>query len=123
MDFLNTPEKLNRRLTHLPMGRFGEAVEQAKAVLFRKLTASRNDDHTFPYSRRSHAYPVASDDSSYITGSDFMVDGGLSACYVVSGSVPDRGLDGKNLTVENARKQTPEGQPLLPAPSSMTVSQ
>ncbi len=34
MDFLNTPEKLNRRMTHLPMGRFGEAIEQAKAVLF-----------------------------------------------------------------------------------------
>ena len=37
MDFLNTPEKLNRRLNHLPMGRFGEAIEQAKAVLFREL--------------------------------------------------------------------------------------
>lgn len=36
MDFLNTPEKLNRRLNHLPMGRFGEAIEQAKAVLFRE---------------------------------------------------------------------------------------
>jgi hypothetical protein len=34
MDFLNTPEKLNRRLVHNPMGRFGEAVEQAKAVVF-----------------------------------------------------------------------------------------
>ncbi len=34
MDFLNTPEKLIRRLNHLPMGRFGEAVEQAKAVAF-----------------------------------------------------------------------------------------
>ena len=43
MDFLNTPEKLNRRLNHLPMGRFGEAIEQAKAVLFRELldTTSR----------------------------------------------------------------------------------
>lgn len=38
MDFLNTPEKLNRRLTHLPLGRFGEAVEQAKAVLFRTFS-------------------------------------------------------------------------------------
>jgi len=35
MDFLNTPEKLDRRMTHVPMGRFGEAVEQAKAVVFR----------------------------------------------------------------------------------------
>lgn len=34
MDYLNTPEKLDRRMTHVPMGRFGEAVEQAKAVVF-----------------------------------------------------------------------------------------
>jgi len=34
MDFLNTPEKRDRRLVHLPMGRFGEAVEIAKAALF-----------------------------------------------------------------------------------------
>jgi hypothetical protein len=34
MDFLNTPEKRDRRLVHLPMGRFGEAIEIAKAVLF-----------------------------------------------------------------------------------------
>ncbi len=36
MDFLNTEEKKQRRLVHLPMGRFGEAVELAKAALFRK---------------------------------------------------------------------------------------
>jgi hypothetical protein len=35
MDFLNTAEKRDRRLVHLPMGRFGEAVELAKAALFR----------------------------------------------------------------------------------------
>jgi hypothetical protein len=35
MDFLNTPEKRDRRMIHVPMGRFGEAIEQAKAVLFR----------------------------------------------------------------------------------------
>ena len=34
MDFLNTPEKRDRRLIHLPMGRFGEAVEVAKGALF-----------------------------------------------------------------------------------------
>lgn len=34
MDFLNTTEKRERRLVHLPMGRFGEAVELAKAALF-----------------------------------------------------------------------------------------
>lgn len=34
MDFLNTAEKRDRRLIHLPMGRFGEAVELAKAALF-----------------------------------------------------------------------------------------
>ncbi|KAK4684537.1 uroporphyrinogen decarboxylase, partial [Tremellales sp. Uapishka_1] len=59
MDFLSTPEKLNRRLIHNPMGRFGEAVEQAKAVVY-----------------------LASDDSSYTNGAAFTVDGGLSACYV-----------------------------------------
>ncbi|KAJ3308989.1 hypothetical protein HDU76_003755, partial [Blyttiomyces sp. JEL0837] len=59
MDFLNTEEKKERRLVHNPMGRFGEAIEQAYAALF-----------------------LASDESTYITGTDFMVDGGLSAAYV-----------------------------------------
>jgi len=59
MKFLNTEAKLNRRLVHLPMGRFGEAEEIARAALF-----------------------LASDESSYITGSEFMVDGGLTAAYV-----------------------------------------
>jgi hypothetical protein len=35
MDFLNTQEKRDRRLNHLPMGRFGEAIEVAKGTLFR----------------------------------------------------------------------------------------
>ncbi|KAI9638423.1 uncharacterized protein MKK02DRAFT_42814 [Dioszegia hungarica] len=65
MDYLNTPELLNRRLVHNPMGRFGEAVEQAKAVVF-----------------------LASDDSSYINGTDFLVDGGLHACYVTASGEP-----------------------------------
>ena len=34
MDFLNTEEKRERRLVHLPMGRFGEAVELGRAALF-----------------------------------------------------------------------------------------
>jgi NAD(P)-dependent dehydrogenase (short-subunit alcohol dehydrogenase family) len=59
MKFLNTEAKLKRRLVHLPMGRFGEAAEIAQAALF-----------------------LASDESSYITGSEFMVDGGLTAAYV-----------------------------------------
>jgi len=61
MDFLNTPEKRDRRLVHLPMGRFGEAIEQARAALF-----------------------LASDESSYITGTDFKVDGGLTSAYVTA---------------------------------------
>jgi len=44
---------------HVPMGRFGEAKEMAYAALY-----------------------LASDESSYVTGTDFMVDGGLSAAYV-----------------------------------------
>lgn len=57
--FANDPEKAARRLVHLPMGRFARAVEIANAALF-----------------------LASDESSYITSSAFMVDGGLSGAYV-----------------------------------------
>jgi len=59
MNFLDTEAKRNRRLVHLPMGRFGEAKEMAEAAVF-----------------------LASDESSYITGTDFLVDGGLTAAYV-----------------------------------------
>ena len=59
MSFLNTEEKKQRRLVHLPMGRFGEAQEIAQAALW-----------------------LASDESSYVTGTEFLVDGGLTAAYV-----------------------------------------
>jgi NAD(P)-dependent dehydrogenase (short-subunit alcohol dehydrogenase family) len=59
MSYLNTEEKKQRRLVHIPMGRFGEANEIARAALF-----------------------LASDESSYITGTDFLVDGGITAAYV-----------------------------------------
>lgn len=59
MKFLNTEAKKQRRLVHVPMGRFGEAKEMAKAALF-----------------------LASDDSSYMTGTEFLVDGGITAAYV-----------------------------------------
>ena len=59
MNFLDTTEKKDRRLVHITMGRFGEASEMAEAALW-----------------------LASNESSYVTGTDLMVDGGLSAAYV-----------------------------------------
>src|SRR5436190_9244711 len=57
--FAKDPEQAERRLVHVPMGRFAEAEEIAHAMLF-----------------------LASDESSYITASAFMVDGGISAAYL-----------------------------------------
>jgi NAD(P)-dependent dehydrogenase (short-subunit alcohol dehydrogenase family) len=57
--FAKDPERAARRLVHLPMGRFAEAIEVANAAVF-----------------------LASDESSYITASTFLVDGGLSGAYV-----------------------------------------
>ncbi len=57
--YASDPAKAARRLIHLPMGRFADAREIASAALF-----------------------LASDESSYITASTFMVDGGLSGAYV-----------------------------------------
>jgi NAD(P)-dependent dehydrogenase (short-subunit alcohol dehydrogenase family) len=57
--FAKDPEKAARRLVHLPMGRFAEVGEIAQAALF-----------------------LATDESSYITASTFMVDGGLSSAYL-----------------------------------------
>jgi NAD(P)-dependent dehydrogenase (short-subunit alcohol dehydrogenase family) len=59
MKFLNTEAKKQRRLIHIPMGRFGEAIEIARSALF-----------------------LASDESSFTTGATFTVDGGITAAYV-----------------------------------------
>jgi NAD(P)-dependent dehydrogenase (short-subunit alcohol dehydrogenase family) len=57
--FAKDPERAARRLVHIPMGRFAKAEEIANAVLF-----------------------LASDESSFITASTFLVDGGISGAYV-----------------------------------------
>jgi NAD(P)-dependent dehydrogenase (short-subunit alcohol dehydrogenase family) len=57
--FAKDPERAARRLVHIPMGRFAEPSEIAEAVVF-----------------------LASDESSFITASTFLVDGGLSGAYV-----------------------------------------
>src|SRR5688572_356784 len=59
MKFLDTEEKRQRRLVHIPMGRFGLAREVAQAALY-----------------------LASDESSFTTGTTFLVDGGITAAYV-----------------------------------------
>ena len=59
MKYLDTEEKKQRRLVHIPMGRFGEAEEIAQSALF-----------------------LASDASSFVTGTSFMVDGGITSAYV-----------------------------------------
>jgi NAD(P)-dependent dehydrogenase (short-subunit alcohol dehydrogenase family) len=57
--FAKDPERAARRLVHIPMGRFAEAMEIAAAAAF-----------------------LASDDASFITASTFLVDGGISGAYV-----------------------------------------
>ena len=58
MKYLNTEEKKQRRLVHIPMGRFGQAKEIAYAALY-----------------------LASDESSFVTGTEFLVDGGITSAY------------------------------------------
>ena len=57
--YANDPEKAARRMVHVPMGRFARAEEIASAALF-----------------------LASDESSYVNASTFLVDGGISGGYV-----------------------------------------
>lgn len=57
--FLNTEERRQRRLVHIPMGRFGTAQEMANGALF-----------------------LASDESSFVNGATFTVDGGITSAYV-----------------------------------------
>jgi NAD(P)-dependent dehydrogenase (short-subunit alcohol dehydrogenase family) len=57
--FDETPGALERRLVHVPMGRLAQAREIAQGALF-----------------------LASDESSYVNGATFLVDGGLTAAYV-----------------------------------------
>ena len=57
--YANDPERAARRLEHLPPGRFAEVSELARAVLF-----------------------LASDDSTYVNSSTFLVDGGLAGAYL-----------------------------------------
>ena len=60
--FAKDPDKAAKRFVHLPTGRFAEPEEIARGALF-----------------------LASDDSSYVTASTFLVDGGLSAAYLTPG--------------------------------------
>jgi NAD(P)-dependent dehydrogenase (short-subunit alcohol dehydrogenase family) len=57
--FLADEAQRERRLVHIPMGRFGEAIEMVRGALF-----------------------LASDDSSYMTGASLVIDGGITSTYV-----------------------------------------
>jgi NAD(P)-dependent dehydrogenase (short-subunit alcohol dehydrogenase family) len=62
--FAKDPDRAQKRLVHVPMGRFGEPGEIAQAAAF-----------------------LASDDSSFVTASTFLVDGGLSGAYLTPGQI------------------------------------
>lgn len=67
-ELLSDPARRQRRLVHIPMGRFARPEEMANAALF-----------------------LASDESSFITGTSFLVDGGISAAYITpEGEPPER---------------------------------
>lgn len=59
LDALFSPDQVARRMVHVPVGRFGTAEEMAEAALF-----------------------LLSDASGYVTGTELVVDGGISAAYV-----------------------------------------
>lgn len=81
MDFLNTEEKRQRRMVHLPMGRFGEAVELAKAALFCAYYSPLLFGNSL---MNFFADPVASDESSYVTVSKSTRSWILSLIYALS---------------------------------------
>ena len=111
---MNTKEKLERRLVHIPIGRFGECVEVAKAVLFRATCFGL----LCLEKEANYCFPVATDDSSFVVvralslifqhicfvdpylsqGANLMCDGGISAAYI-----------------------TPLGEPKLPPPKSLAI--
>ena len=62
--FSKDPERAAKRLVHIPMGRFGEPAEIAGAAAF-----------------------LAGDDSTFVTGTTFLADGGLSAAYLTPGQL------------------------------------
>jgi NAD(P)-dependent dehydrogenase (short-subunit alcohol dehydrogenase family) len=64
--FASDPKKAERRLVHLPFGRFAQAREIASGALF-----------------------LASDESSYVTSSTFLVDGGLTRAYLTPDASDD----------------------------------
>src|SRR4029079_6035718 len=86
MKFLNTEAKKQRRLVHIPMGRFGEAIEIARSALF-----------------------LASDESSFTTGATFTVDGGITAAYVTPEGDP--GLRTEDKTQSSVLRLTPVRSP------------
>ena len=77
--FAKDAERAARRLVHVPMGRFGEPEEMANAVLF-----------------------LASDESSFITATTFLVDGGISGAYVTRSEPRPRPLIGLTTYREEA---------------------